>query len=335
MAKKMKPEQYLCVSAYVRGLESQLLTGADLSRMIDTDSLQEAIRLLTEHGYPEMTPTMASLDETLRTAREATLESLSAFLPSGSNSGVILDLFRIHYDYHNVKVALKALWTGADAAHLLMQGGRLDPQELWSQLLAGEDAFLPQPLQDAVRAARETVGATGDPQKGDLLLDKACFAEQNAMAEASGNAFLKDYTRLLTDIANLRTLVRVLRMGKNILLLQEALMEGGSIPADVLLEAARGGTVTEPYQATALEEAAVLGAHALADGGLTAFEKACDDTLTHFLQGTILISFGPEPVLAYIAAREQEQRNIRIIISGRLAGLSSATIRERMRESYV
>ena len=52
MAKKMKPEQYLCVSAYVRGLESQLLTGADLSRMIDADSLQEAIRLLTEHGYP-------------------------------------------------------------------------------------------------------------------------------------------------------------------------------------------------------------------------------------------------------------------------------------------
>ena len=49
----------------------------------------------------------------------------------------------------------------------------------------------------------------------------------------------------------------------------------------------------------------------------------------------MLIPFGPEPVLAFVAAREQEMRNVRIIISGKLAKLPASTIRERMREAYV
>ena len=79
----------------------------------------------------------------------------------------------------------------------------------------------------------------------------------------------------------------------------------------------------------------MLGQEALSGGSLTPFERACDDAQTGFLQQAILIPFGPEPVLAFIAAREQEMRNIRIIISGKLAKLPAATIRERMREAYV
>lgn len=331
MAKTLKKEQYLCVSAYVRALEPQMLTGADLSRMIDADSDGEAIRILTEHGYPEMSANMTSLEESLRAARDAALESLAAFLPDKG----ILDFFRLRYDYHNAKVALKSFWTGEDARRLLMNGGRLEEQALYQQLQTGEDEELPQPLQDTIRQVRETVGATGDPQKGDFLLDRAYFAEQNALAARTKSPFLMEYTRLLTDIANLQSLVRVLRMKKDVLLLSEALFPGGTIPADALQEAAHSGNVADPYTATSLESAAALGAAAAAGGSLTAFERACDDAVTHFLQAAILIPYGLEPVLAYLAASEQEQRNVRIVMSGRLAGLPADTIRERMRETYV
>lgn len=331
MAKTVKDERYLCVSAYVRALESRLLTQSDLARMIDAGTTEECLRILSDHGYPDLRPDMAAVERSLRESREELLEELSTILPDKA----ILDLFRIRYDYHNVKAALKALWTGVDGTRLLMGGGRLEPLSLYHTLQTGEDNDLPDLLLAAVREARETVGATGDPQKGDLILDRACFAEQQLLAEGTDSPFLAGYVRLLTDTANLQSVVRVLRMGKADHLLRDALFPGGTVEPDALAESARTGDLTAPWVASPLEDAAVLGQEATVGGSLTVFEKACDDALTRYLQNAVLIPFGLEPVLAFIAAREQEQRNIRIIVSGRLANLPAQTIRERMRESYV
>lgn len=331
MARTVKDERYLCVSAFVRAQEAQLLTHGDFFRMIDAQSSEEMLRVLADHGYPDLKPDMPSVERALRQVREDMMASLADFLPDGS----ILDLFRIGYDYHNAKVALKALWTDGDGTRLLMGGGRLEPLWLYRVLQTGEDDSLPPVMEQAVREARETVGTTGDPQKGDLILDKAAFCEQNALAAETGSSFLSRYTALLCDISNLRAAVRILRMGKDAWLLEQALVPGGSLDPALVLECARSGDLTGPYAASPLEEAAQLGQEALSAGSLTRFEKACDDALTHFLQGTVLIPFGLEPVLAFVAAKEQEMRNIRIIVSGRLAGLAADTIRERMREAYV
>ena len=331
MAKTIKDERYLCASAYVRALESQLLSEADLSRMIDADSVEDALRILSDKGYPATAPSMVSLEENLRQDREDVLQSVGDLIPDAA----ILDLFRLPYDYHNIKVALKAVWTGQDARHLLMGGGRLDSKMLYHIIETGEEAQLPHPLPSAIREARETMARTGDPQRGDFILDRSCFAERRAIARGAGNPFLSQYVQLMTDITNLQVLFRLLRMGKGFVILEEALFHGGSVGADELLACAGSQDIVEVYRASRLEDAAVVGVQAVTSGSLTAFEKACDDTMTHFLQQAILIPFGLEPVLAYLAAREQEQRNIRIIISGRLAGLAPDTIRERMREAYV
>ncbi len=331
MARSRKDQEYLCVSAYVRALESRLLSSGDYARMIDADSAESALRILSDRGYPAMIPHMSAVETDLRQAREETLADLACMLPDAA----ILDLFRLPYDYHNVKVALKALWTGRDARHLLMGGGTLDPATLYQRVETGEEGQFSQDLAIAIREARDTVAATGDPQKGDFILDRACFAAQQAMTAAADNGFLQQYTRLRIDVANLLTLIRVLRMGKAALLLEDALFPGGNLEPQELMACRGSADIAQLYLATPLEDAAALGISAVATGSITAFEKACDDAITHFLQQSILISFGPEPVLAYLAMQEQEQRNIRIIISGKLAGLSPDTIRERMREAYV
>ena len=68
---------------------------------------------------------------------------------------------------------------------------------------------------------------------------------------------------------------------------------------------------------------------------MTRFEKACDDAVTAYLSQAKYIAFGDAPVAAYLAAKENEWTAIRVIMSGRLAGLSKETIRERLREAYV
>ena len=46
-------------------------------------------------------------------------------------------------------------------------------------------------------------------------------------------------------------------------------------------------------------------------------------------------SFSVGPLVAYVLARENEIKTVRIILSGKRSGLSDDSIRERVREMYV
>ena len=81
-------------------------------------------------------------------------------------------------------------------------------------------------------------------------------------------------------------------------------------------------------------EAAALGSEALEGGGLTALELACDNAVNRYIASAKLIPFGEEPVVAYLAAVESEITAVRMILTGRLAGIASDTIRERLRDFY-
>jgi V/A-type H+-transporting ATPase subunit C len=47
------------------------------------------------------------------------------------------------------------------------------------------------------------------------------------------------------------------------------------------------------------------------------------------------IPFGIEPLAGYLIAKDNEIKIARIIMAGKLAGISPELIRERLRETYV
>ena len=68
---------------------------------------------------------------------------------------------------------------------------------------------------------------------------------------------------------------------------------------------------------------------------MTEFEKLCDDAVGDYLAGAQAIPFGEAPLVGYLAARETEYTNLRILLLGRAAGIDPAVIRTRLRKSYV
>ena len=67
---------------------------------------------------------------------------------------------------------------------------------------------------------------------------------------------------------------------------------------------------------------------------MTAFERACDNAVNTYLRAAKLVSYGPEAVAAYLAAVEGEITAVRMILTGKLAGIAPETIRERLRDLY-
>lgn len=112
--------------------------------------------------------------------------------------------------------------------------------------------------------------------------------------------------------------------------LTESLVPGGEISAEALLHAFKSDNA-----AAALKE---TGYGRLCDSmelGFTAFEKACDDYLTEYVKEAKYKTLTPEPVAAYILAKETEAKCVRIIMTCKLHNIDAETIKERVREAYV
>ena len=137
------------------------------------------------------------------------------------------------------------------------------------------------------------------------------------------------------DAVNLRTLVRARRMGCEDDVLAAAMLPGGHIPADQL-RGARGDRLSSLTHGTPLDGAGELAAKLLdSGGGLTEFERACDDALMSYLQRARRTPFGPEVVAGYLGAKEAEFTAVRTILSGKIAGIAAEDIRARLRVSYL
>lgn len=331
---KIKDTDYLFLTNRIRALECSLLSRERMERMLDAPTAADAAKVLQECGYPELeTVTVDSINEMLSKAQERTFDDLYLFAPDRN----MIDLFRVKYDYHNAKVLLKAEARGLDATNLLVSTGRVDPKKLDEEIRSSALRGLPGKLAPAIAQARDVLGTTGDPQLSDFVLDRAYFEDIAQMAESTGSDFLVGYVRMSVDIANLKSLIRTLRMGKDVDFLRSVLFEGGNIPSSKLIHGmTQDLPVADLYTSTALSEVAEVGASCISGGGsLTQFEKRCDDALTAYLTKARYVPFGESPLITYLVAKENESTAIRIIMTGRLADLSADVIRERLREPYV
>ena len=333
MAKKgkIKDTDYLFLSAYIHARETKLVGMDRLERMVDARTPDEAEKLLEECGWrPFAADDAAALEQALAEKRDEVFRDMRTLAPDAD----IMDVFRIKYDYHNAKVLLKAAALGRQADTLLLGAGRIEPAVLKDCLLTGEYAKLPDAFAAACADARDTLARTGDPQIADFVLDHAYFAEMAELARLSGSAFLAGYVALLIDTANLRAIVRARRTGKSRDFVRGALSEGGSVPVHSVLNLWEQGDVLAPYATSALSNVLESASAALQGGRLTAFEKACDDAVTAYMAEARRAGFNEQPLIGYLYAVELEISALRVVFTGKLAGLSPETIKDRLREVF-
>lgn len=324
-------EDYLYISSLLRAREPRMLSRDKAERMLDAPGFEDAAKMLTESGYEDMSQmTVKQIETALSERRAAVFHELETLVPDTA----ALDLFRLKYDYHNAKVLIKSEAMHQNDASLLSNSGRIAPDVMQKRFQEDRLRDLPGELGSASEEGRALLNRSANPQLSDFLLDKAYFREMNALAEALDSDFARGYVALLADSTNLRSAVRILRMGKDIGYLREALVSGGSVSEERLIQGISGEGLASVFAGTALSKAAQLGADAVSGGTLTAFELACDNAVAGYLADAKLCSFGEESVIAYLAGTENELTAVRMILTGRLSGVPSDTIRERLRDLY-
>lgn len=321
----------------IRAMESRLLDRAKLERMIDADSAEEALKVLGESEYGEY---LAELDSVHQYEAMLDKEMRRLYLEMRrlSPDPEVVDFFALKFDYHNLKVIFKAHKLGESRDELLVRELGNIPVEVLAKAVAEEDF---KDLPPHMRRAAERLAAAFllevDPQLVDLWLDSAMYAEMAERLAALDSEFLRQYLTYLIDLQNIKTYLRVRRANRSPEFLAAALLPGGSLDMTRLVQ------LDEPLEV--LVERLMWGEYAkvveegvqsyLKTDTLTRFEKLADDFLIRHIKKAKYRAFGPEPLAAYLLAKENELKTIRIIMVGKINRLPTDEIRERLRDVYV
>ena len=328
--KNIDNTKYLFLTAMLRARETNMLTPEKIERMLTAPGFAEACAVAEDCGYPDMKGmSIRQIEDTLAAHRREEIEDIANVVPDAE----LVDIFRLKYDYHSAKVMIKS---DGVSKQLLSFEGRVEAAEFLKAFAKNELIMLPRTLGEAIADAKSMLARTGNPCLADLILDRAYFTELLSLAEATGNAFIINYVRLLIDATNLKVLIRAKMAGKRPEIAAELLFEGGSILKDSLVDAADANEqIIGLFTSAGLGEAAEKGVKTLSGGSMTEFELCLDNTINDYLSDAARIGFGPAAVIGYIAAVENEVMTMRIILTGRLMGISQEALRGRLRDSYV
>ncbi len=317
---------YVYAVVRVRYAELKLLNGQTLSQLVSAGSLEETLKLLKEKGWGG--DGSNDMESILQSEREKLWDFIDEIVPDRS----IFDVFKLSNDYNNLKAALKESVMEYEYPGIYISESTIDPELIRSAIKERAYGELPESMSTVAEEAHSVFLKTGDGQLCDIIVDRACLEAMLEAGKKTRNDFLKMYSEIKVASTNIKIAVRAAATGKNKEFLNTALAECASLDKDALINAAVSGQeAIEAY----LSNTAYSDAVPELKKSPTAFECWCDNLITDRMKPQLYESFGLGPISAYILARENEIKSVRIILSGKQNGFSNEMIAERVRDSYV
>lgn len=321
----------------IRALETRLLDKGKLERMVEASSEDEALKVLGETDYASLVAELSSVHDFEKILQEEIKRAFSLFQKI-SPQPYLTDLMFMKYDVHNLKVLLKANYLKEPNDEILFPVGTIQIDKL--RVLVAEENFwdLPAALRKAADQILEEFIISRDPQVIDLLLDQTLYDYLITAAREARSTILEGLFIREADLVNLKTFIRVKRMGRSKEFFKKAFLPQGRLTADLFLN-----LLEEPLEfladRLAMSDYAAVVNEGIREwqekGTITRLEKLSDDFITDYLQQGKRTPFGLEPLIGYLYAKEIEVKNIRMILVGKINGLPIEAIRERLRNVYI
>jgi len=327
---------YLFGSANIRTLENAIIGRERIERLLNTKTTNEAWALLADWGIDIVRNSDGNpmREETLLGVLKGAYDRLTELAPDSD----ALRLWLYPYDCNNLKAAQKAFVRNIDPTSMLFDFGTLPATDIVKMVETGSYEGLPANLQASAQTAMDEYAKTKNPQVIDLILDKACWSDMLAAAKASGEEFVIRLVETRIDLLNTMIALRILRMksgevGK--VLFAEAFLEGGKLVRERMTDCMANGEDALLELLRYSDYSRFAENFAKSDGALSTAEKLADNYWMSLILENKFVPDGLEVMVAFLAAHEYEVKNLRILLSGKEAGIAVATIRERIRDSYV
>ncbi len=335
----MQSSDFISASSYVRVLEKRLLSGASLERAADAATLHEALRLLSQGGDYSFGSLVRPDD--CENIVKAELKRVYRLCYEASPHREAVDVLAVKYDCHNLKVALKEKLYKDRGRPPYIEITNLSPAVVEAAVGAAQTpaarSELPEYLALALEDAKAAFEKTENPQSIDIAVDAAMFRQMLALCEKLGSEMITAHVMAQIDFYNLKTLLRVRNIGKPAAFLPGCLFPGGTV--DISFYTANYNKT--PSALAPLGFYKVFGAQLKKgveefekSGNFSQLERLLDNFLVERTKQAKYLTYGPEIIYAYLYSKENEARQVRIILAGKQNGIRPEALKERLRECY-
>jgi V/A-type H+-transporting ATPase subunit C len=328
--------RYAYAVARVRGMETHLLDRQWVERLLG-ETADGALKALSDSAYQDAIADVGrpqDLEPGLERALAETLATVSEVSPEPE----LIDLFRVRWDFRNLKSLVKASALKLDNSGIgIARGlGTVDVGLLEKAVREKDYAMVPAFLAEPAREAEEAYRDQGELSVIDQILDTALWRHSLAVAREHGDTFLLKFFVAEIDLSNIKVFVRIKESGKDTTDLARAFIPGGTVDRSFLesmlgepLDAFARGVEYGPYGSLApifrdwSRERAYL------------LELACDNLLLRLTEPGKTIAYGIEPLIAFILMRRVEIKLVRAAVIAKLDGLARGEIEGRLRSTHV
>ena len=330
----MDRSKFIQSSTRLRVMEKELLKSENFIRASETETLEDALRSLSDTVYNKYINKISSPTEYEYILKEE-LTRFYDELFDISPSKIPIRLITLKYFYHNLKVIIKEDIGKKDLKDLYMNIGDFDLKEYRDALVKGNKR---NKNIELIQRVEEIYEEKKDPQLIDIYLDNAYFTELLELAEESQVDLFIEYAKNLIDFTNIRTLLRAKKQEKDVEFLRQIIIEGGNVRKETYLDLLNRelSSDTDVFKKLEIYKYIKEALDSFKErGNLSDFEREMDNYFIDLIKDVKYITYGPEVIFANVLAKEMEIKNLRIILVSKLNGLDSEFIREKLRDTYV
>ena len=330
-----KNQDYAYINGRLRALETSLMNANLVERMIDAPTAQDAFRVLNDISFLSGSIGEYTVND-FQKVLTGGLQKMAKLFKEMAPNPEVMNYLWLKYDFHNLKVVLKARLTGrgyADVEHALIDMGNRSKSEWEIYLLTGKIKPLTDGMISTVKDATTHYNINEDAQSVDLIVDRHFVEEMLSVSSKINSPLLIKYLKRLIDFNNLRTFIRCEILNKDKKQVNQFFIKGGNIPVSVFISSFEKGhqdllqVLSRKVASDDLSKA--LDAYSN-EKTLLATEKKIAELQQNLMDESKKMSFGTEPVFAFFWKFENHLNIIRAILVGKLNGLPLEDIKKHV-----
>jgi len=339
-------EEYAFANGRIKKLEKGLLNKDILDRMIKSSDILSSLKILTEsdlNDYSFDLNNPADFEGSLNQELLHTYDIIKS-ISKVSTFNFLYFTFASKYDFHNIKILIKSKYSKKDISNELFSPiGTIDIEKLNSAIRDEKYEDIPDSFEFLIKKTFSEYNKFKDPEMIDFILDKEKYIMIfNKIKEVeiieTEELFLKRFIKINIDLNNIISCIRAKVRGERKSFAKEFIIPEGDFKIENIVDIYDSPLSSwfEKLIHTDYKDIVELGVNYFQkNNSLMELEKLRDNFILNFSKIGKYITFGVEPLVGYITAKENDIKNIRIILSGKLNKLSPDQIKERVRDTYV
>lgn len=320
--------RYVFETAQVRVLETRMLSAAVLLDMANAESFESTADLLaaSEYSLQHGSKNFAEVENILQLRRSAVRKLFEELMIDKP----IVELFRTRDDFANLRLALRRTLAERPLGTDYSNEGNVSPQ-IFEQVFEEKNYELfPDYVAEAAERAVLAYYQNKDIRRIDYAIDQLQAEYNLKKARRLKSVFMLGLFRIQIDLTNIRTLLRLKFTESQ---QRDVFLKGGYIELERLRHGLELGyeALGPLFFVTPYCQVVEAGANYLmSNKSFLKVEQQCEEHLTGFLKSTIQITTGPQPIIAFLLMKENEIRNVRLILTAKKNFLDTKLILDRI-----